>query len=97
MHDVCPQTQPFAPPLPHSPGPQENITAQKKSFHLRNSPRPPRHGLLAALTAPDPHRVTLDGRFAAESAGVAGVLADFHLFDLFAEGGAVSGLRTRVR
>lgn len=34
--------------------------------------------------------MTLDGRFAAESARVASVLAYFHLLHLFAEGGAVS-------
>ena len=32
----------------------------------------------------------LDGRLAAKGAGVASVLADFHFFNLFAEGGAVS-------
>ena len=32
----------------------------------------------------------LDRCFAAKGADVAGVLADFHLLDLFAEGGAVS-------
>lgn len=33
--------------------------------------------------------MSLDGRLAAKGAGVAGVLADFHLFHLFAQGGAV--------
>ena len=32
----------------------------------------------------------LDRRFAAEGARIAGVLGDFHLLHLFAEGGAVS-------
>ena len=35
--------------------------------------------------------MSLHRRFPAERTGVAGVLADFHLLDLFAEGGAVSG------
>ena len=34
--------------------------------------------------------MSLDRVFAAKGAGVSGVLADFHLLDLFAEGGAVS-------
>ena len=34
----------------------------------------------------------LHSRLAAERACVAGVLRDFHLLDLFAEGGAVSGM-----
>ena len=35
--------------------------------------------------------MSLDTILPAERTGVAGVLAYFHLFDLFAEGGAVSG------
>ncbi len=63
----------------------------KKPSHSPHRPRPPRHRLLAALAAPDPDAVPLDRHLATKGAGVAGVLADFHLLDLFAEGGAVSG------
>lgn len=58
--------------------------------HLRNGPRAARDGLPAALAVPDAHAVSLDRRLAAKGAGVAGVLGDFHLLHLFAEGGAVS-------
>lgn len=64
---------------------------KKERAHIRNRPRPTRDRFLAALTAPDPNAVSLDRVFPAESACVAGVLADFHFFDLLAEGGAVSG------
>ena len=63
---------------------------RKKKSHSRNRPRAPGDRLLAALAIPDAHAVPLHRRFAAKGAGVAGVLGDFHLFDLFAEGGAVS-------
>ena len=59
---------------------------------LRNRPRSTRNGLPASLAAPDTDAVSFDGRLAAESAHVACVLADLHLLDLFAEGGAVSVL-----
>lgn len=64
---------------------------RKKPAHLRNRPRPTRNRLPAASTTPDADAVPLDRVFAAKGAGVARVLADFHLLDLFAEGGAVSG------
>ncbi len=72
------------------PPPQHKERDTKKP-HSPHRPRPPRHRLLAALAAPDPDAVPLDRHLAAKGAGVAGVLADFHLLDLFAEGGAVSG------
>lgn len=80
-------------PLHPSPCDQSDELSQvkKKKYHIRNRPRPTRHRLLADLAAPDPDTVSLDRRLAAKSAHVAGVLADFHLLDLFAQGGAVSG------
>lgn len=61
--------------------------------HLRNSPRAAGDGLLADPAAPDADAVSFDRVLAAEGAGVAGVLGDFHLLDLFAEGGAISTVR----
>ena len=68
-------------------------TKPASESNLRNRPRPTRNRLPASLAAPDTDAVSFDGRLAAERAHVAGVLADFHLLDLFAEGGAVSVLR----
>ena len=81
-------------PIPPSSRFPIPTTATKKQTdkrpHLRNRPRPTRDRLLAASTIPDTDAVSLDRRFAAEGASVAGVLADLHLLNLFAEGGAVS-------
>lgn len=65
-------------------------TPRGRSSRCRNGPRAARDGLPAALAVPDAHAVSLDRRLAAKGAGVAGVLGDFHLLHLFAEGGAVS-------
>ncbi len=46
--------------------------------------------LVACLAVPDTSRVALDGRLAAECAGVSRVLGDFDLLDLLAEGGTVT-------
>ena len=77
--------------LRKSPHHIHNTTNEKPGREdSRNRPRPARDRLLAAATTPDPDGMPLDGRLAAKGAGVAGVLADFHFFNLFAEGGAVS-------
>lgn len=47
--------------------------------------------LLARLAVPDASGVTLDGDLAAEGAGVTGVLRDFDLLHLLAEGGTIAG------
>lgn len=52
--------------------------------------------LLARLAVPDTGRVALDAHFAAECAGVSGVLGDFNLLDLLAEGGTVAVCTTLV-
>lgn len=58
--------------------------------HIRNDPGTTSDGLLACPALPDPDRGALDGGFTAESAGVAGVLGDFHLLNLFSQGGTIS-------
>lgn len=85
MMNICPSSPNHFDRKPIQPGSSEG-----SGSNLRNGPRAARDGLLAALAAPDADAVSLDGRLAAEGAGVAGVLGDFHLLDLFAEGGAVS-------
>jgi len=47
-------------------------------------------GLLAGLAVPDTSRVALDGSLSAESAGVSGVLGDFHLLHLLTQGSTVT-------
>ena len=47
-------------------------------------------GLLAGSALPDTGRVTLDGGLSAESAGVSGVLGDFHLLHLLTQGSTVT-------
>jgi hypothetical protein len=47
-------------------------------------------GALAGAAVPDTGRVTTDGNLSAESAGVLGVLGDFHLLHLLTEGGTVT-------
>jgi len=49
--------------------------------------------LVARLAVPDSDRMSLDGCLSAEGADVFGVLGDFHLLDLFSEGGTVSVFR----
>lgn len=47
-------------------------------------------GLVAALAVPNAHSTPLHRILAAEGAGVAGVLRDFHLLDLLPQGGAIA-------
>lgn len=49
------------------------------------------NSLPAGVAVPDTGGVTLDGRLAAEGAGVLGVLGDFHLLHLLTQGGTVPG------
>jgi hypothetical protein len=48
-------------------------------------------GLSTASAAPNSNGTTLDGYLAAESAGILGVLCDFHLLDLLSQRGTISG------
>ena len=73
-------------------GPTGSASEELKGNHSRHRPRAASDGLLAAPAAPDADAVSLDRRLAAKGARVAGVLADFHLLDLFAERGAVSAV-----
>lgn len=56
----------------------------------RNGPGSSSNGLAAGPAFPDTDGLALDGVLSAEGAGVAGVLRDFHLLDLFTERGTVS-------
>ena len=60
------------------------------ALDLRDSPGTTGNGLVAALALPDADSLALDGVLAAECAGVAGVLGDFHLLHLLTERGTVS-------
>ena len=60
-------------------------------FNLRNCPCASGRRLLATLALPDSDCFSLDGVLSAEGADVARVLSDFHLFDLFSEGGTITG------
>lgn len=55
------------------------------------------HGALARAAVPDTGGLAADGDLTAESAGVLGVLGDFHLLDLLTQGStvAVSGISIR--
>jgi hypothetical protein len=48
------------------------------------------HGALAGLAVPDADGLPLHGDLAAESAGVLGVLGDFHLLHLLTQGSTVT-------
>lgn len=58
--------------------------------NVRNNVGTASDGALAALAVPDTGRVTTDGGLAAESAGVLGVLGDFHLLHLLTQGSTVT-------
>ena len=60
-------------------------------INLRDGPGTTSDSLLAASALPDADGLALDGVLAAERAGVASVLADFHLLHLLSKRGAVSG------
>ena len=47
-------------------------------------------GALARLAVPDTGSLSSDGNLSAESAGVLGVLGDFHLLHLLSQGGTVA-------
>ena len=64
--------------------------------HLRDRPSTTSNCLLTRSTVPDSDRLTLHRGFAAECACVPCMLRNFHLFDLFSEGGAISAKRTVV-
>lgn len=54
------------------------------------------NSLVAGLAVPDTDGVTLDSGLSAEGAGVSGVLADFHLLHLLAQGGTVTKISSSV-
>jgi len=60
------------------------------SWNLRDDPGSASNGFLTRSTLPDSDRMSLHRSLAAECAGVSRVLRDFHLLDLFSEGGTIS-------
>lgn len=63
---------------------------------VRNGVSTTGHGALARAAVPDTGRLAADGDLAAESAGVLGVLADFHLLDLLTQRSTVAVSRGSV-
>lgn len=57
---------------------------------VRNGVSTTGHGALARAAVPDTGGLAADGDLAAESAGVLGVLADFHLLDLLTQRSTVA-------
>lgn len=57
---------------------------------VRNGVSTTGHGALARAAVPDTGRLAANGDLAAESAGVLGVLADFHLLDLLTQRSTVA-------
>lgn len=62
----------------------------KKWRYARDNVSTTGDGALAGLAVPDTDSVSADGDLAAESAGVLGVLGDFHLLHLLTQGGTVT-------
>jgi len=60
------------------------------SLDLRNCPCATSNCLSTTLAVPDPNGVSLHAVLSAECADVSGVLGDFHLLDLFSEGGTIT-------
>ena len=63
---------------------------QNSWYNIRNNVGAASDGALAALAVPDTGGVTTDGDLAAESAGILGVLGDFHLLHLLTQGSTVT-------
>lgn len=57
---------------------------------VRNSVSTASNGSLAGAAVPDTGGLSSDGNLTAESAGVLGVLGDFHLLHLLSQGGTVT-------
>lgn len=57
---------------------------------VRNSVGTASNGSLAGAAVPDTGGLSSDGNLTAESAGVLGVLGDFHLLHLLSQGGTVT-------
>ena len=57
---------------------------------IRNSVGSASDGSSAGLAVPDTSSLSSDGGLSAESAGVLGVLGDFHLLDLLSQGSTVT-------
>lgn len=75
--------------------PWRSIAGPDNPSDLRYGPSTTSNSLLAGLAVPDANRVSFHRDLAAECAGVACVLCDFHLLDLLSEGGTISD-RTKV-
>lgn len=59
-------------------------------WDLRDHPGTASNSFLTRSALPDSHRVSLHRGLAAKRARVSRVLGDFHLLDLFSEGGTIS-------
>ena len=62
----------------------------RRNKNIRDNVSTTGDGTLARLAVPDTSRVSTDGDLAAESAGVLGVLSDFHLLHLLSQGSTVA-------